>query len=92
MAPGGRVVLTLADGKQAVALGPGLGAEPETLGPAGEIVRNTNTPLLLDADALAEQAQGKGNELGPASDTYSLGAILYELKLTRSQLTPPLQH
>lgn len=26
-----------------------------------------------------EQAQGKTNELGPASDIYSLGAILYEL-------------
>ncbi|MDI1320810.1 MAG: NAD(P)H-hydrate epimerase, partial [bacterium] len=36
----------------ALAIGPGLGAEPETLSVVEAIVRNTNIPLVLDADAL----------------------------------------
>lgn len=36
----------------ALAIGPGLGAEPETLAAVQEIVRAANVPLLLDADAL----------------------------------------
>jgi NAD(P)H-hydrate epimerase len=36
----------------ALVLGPGLGAAPESLAAAEAIVRNTNLPLLLDADAL----------------------------------------
>ncbi len=36
----------------ALVLGPGLGAAPETLEATEAIVRNTNIPLLLDADAL----------------------------------------
>jgi NAD(P)H-hydrate epimerase len=47
----------------ALVIGPGLGTDPETLGVAGDIVRNTNIPLLLDADALRPEilraAQGK---------------------------------
>lgn len=36
----------------ALVLGPGLGASPTTLAAAEAIVRNTNIPTLLDADAL----------------------------------------
>lgn len=36
----------------ALVLGPGLGAAPATLAAAQEIARNTQQPLLLDADAL----------------------------------------
>jgi ADP-dependent NAD(P)H-hydrate dehydratase / NAD(P)H-hydrate epimerase len=36
----------------ALAIGPGLGAEAETLAAVEAVVRNTNIPLLLDADAL----------------------------------------
>jgi NAD(P)H-hydrate epimerase len=36
----------------ALAIGPGLGAAPETLAAVQEIVRAVNVPLLLDADAL----------------------------------------
>lgn len=47
----------------ACVIGPGLGAEPETLSAVQAIVRNTNIPLLLDADALRPEviaaAQGR---------------------------------
>ncbi len=36
----------------ALVIGPGLGAEAETLAAAQKFVRNTNIPLVLDADAL----------------------------------------
>jgi NAD(P)H-hydrate epimerase len=36
----------------ALLMGPGMSAEPEALGTAEAIVRNTNIPLVLDADAL----------------------------------------
>lgn len=36
----------------ALLIGPGLGADPETLSGIQAIVRNTNIPLVLDADAL----------------------------------------
>lgn len=36
----------------ALLIGPGLGADPETLAGIQAIVRNTNIPLVLDADAL----------------------------------------
>ena len=36
----------------ALLIGPGLSAEPEALATAQDIVRNTNIPLVLDADAL----------------------------------------
>lgn len=36
----------------ALLIGPGLGADPETLDGIQAIVRNTNIPLVLDADAL----------------------------------------
>ena len=47
----------------ALAIGPGLGAEPETLAAVQVIVRAATVPLLLDADALRPEvlgaAQGK---------------------------------
>jgi NAD(P)H-hydrate epimerase len=47
----------------ALAIGPGLGAEPETLAAVEAIVRAVNIPLVLDADALRPEviaaAQGK---------------------------------
>lgn len=36
----------------ALVIGPGLGATPETIAAIQPVVRNTNIPLLLDADAL----------------------------------------
>jgi NAD(P)H-hydrate epimerase len=39
----------------ALLIGPGLGADPETLGTVQEIVRKTNIPLVLDADALRRE-------------------------------------
>ncbi len=47
----------------ALVIGPGLGAAPETVSVVQAIVRNTNIPFLLDADALRPEvlvaAQGK---------------------------------
>jgi len=47
----------------ALAIGPGLGSETETLAAVEAIVRNTNIPVLLDADALRPEvlaaARGK---------------------------------
>lgn len=51
---GGTAELVRARSARAAALliGPGLGADPETLEGVQAIVRNTNIPLVLDADAL----------------------------------------
>jgi NAD(P)H-hydrate epimerase len=40
----------------AAVIGPGLGAAPETASAVEAIVRNTNIPVLLDADALRPEA------------------------------------
>ena len=40
----------------ALVIGPGLGAAPETASAVEAIVRNTNIPVLLDADALRPEA------------------------------------
>jgi NAD(P)H-hydrate epimerase len=61
----GTVELVRARASRATALlmGPGLAAEPKTLSALGDIVRITNMPLVLDADALRPEivaaAQGK---------------------------------
>ena len=45
-------VLQLLEGKNAAALGPGLGQESETVDFVHQIVQKINVPLVLDADAL----------------------------------------
>ncbi len=46
-------VLDLADGMDAVAIGPGLGSDPGTLKAVRAIVRQVRKPLVIDADAIA---------------------------------------
>lgn len=43
----------------ALLMGPGMGAEPEVLGTVEAIVRNTNNPLVLDADALRPEVMAR---------------------------------
>ncbi|MBT6718377.1 MAG: NAD(P)H-hydrate dehydratase [Nitrospina sp.] len=45
-------ILELLDGKTAIALGPGLTTNPETVNLIGEILPFINCPLILDADAI----------------------------------------
>lgn len=63
----------------ALVLGPGLGAAPETLAAAEELVRRVSVPLLLDADALrpdiVRAAAGKRVVLTPhAGEWQRLGS------------------
>ncbi len=45
-------ILNLLDGKSAVAVGPGISTDPETVALIGEILPQIQCPLVLDADAL----------------------------------------
>ncbi|HBH46673.1 MAG: NAD(P)H-hydrate dehydratase [Candidatus Jacksonbacteria bacterium RIFOXYC2_FULL_44_29] len=45
-------ILTLLKGKNAIALGPGLGREEETLEIVRQIVKSTDLPTVIDADAI----------------------------------------
>ena len=45
-------IIELLEGKTAVAMGPGLATEPETVQLIGELLPHITCPLILDADAL----------------------------------------
>jgi tetratricopeptide (TPR) repeat protein/tRNA A-37 threonylcarbamoyl transferase component Bud32 len=62
------------------------GGAPEPM-PAGELPQTqVGTILGTPAYMSPEQAQGRGEEVGPASDIYSLGATLYTLLTGRAPL------
>ena len=48
----GRVLDRLVEGKSLVAVGPGIGGDPETLEFVRELVRDTELPMVIDADGL----------------------------------------
>lgn len=47
----------LAQGKEVIALGPGLSTHPETVGLVYDIVQNSKQPLVIDADGINALAQ-----------------------------------
>jgi ADP-dependent NAD(P)H-hydrate dehydratase / NAD(P)H-hydrate epimerase len=48
----GRLMDRLMEGKSVVALGPGIGGDPETVEFVRELVRDTDVPMVIDADGL----------------------------------------
>ena len=54
-------LLTLAGGRDAVVLGPGLGQDPSTQALVRELVRRCPVPLLVDADGLNALAAASGD-------------------------------
>src|SRR4051812_34589221 len=79
-------VLLAADGTPKIAdfgLAKRLDAQPRQTA-SGALV---GTPSYMSP----EQAGGKGKEVGPATDTYALGAILYELLTARPPFKAPAE-
>jgi ADP-dependent NAD(P)H-hydrate dehydratase / NAD(P)H-hydrate epimerase len=48
----GRLMDRLVEGKSVIAVGPGIGGEPETVEFVRELVRDTDIPMVIDADGL----------------------------------------
>jgi ADP-dependent NAD(P)H-hydrate dehydratase / NAD(P)H-hydrate epimerase len=81
----------------AMLIGPGLGADAETLGLIQAIVRNTNIPLVLDADALRPEViaavghkpfvatphAGEYQRIAPAMSGAPNGVLVLKGPLTR---------
>jgi NAD(P)H-hydrate epimerase len=81
----------------ALAIGPGLGAEPETVAAVQEIVRAAAVPLLLDADALRPEVlaavgnkpfigtphAGEYHRIAPALSDAMQGVLVLKGPLTR---------
>lgn len=60
-------VLTLTEGKRALAVGPGLSTHPETAELVRELVSSARVPMVVDADGI--------NALGPKLETLTKAAV-----------------
>jgi NAD(P)H-hydrate epimerase len=54
---------SVARGKDVLAMGPGLGRHPDIAGIVGRVLAEFSQPVVLDADALVEQARGRPDRL-----------------------------
>lgn len=69
-------ILALADGKDALAVGPGLGRHPETLEAVRDLLRRAALPFVVDADAIAAVAEdpeclaGKEGVITPHAEEF----------------------
>jgi ADP-dependent NAD(P)H-hydrate dehydratase / NAD(P)H-hydrate epimerase len=69
----------LIEGKDCVAIGPGLSRDPETAALTREIVQNTSVPIVLDADGLnafAENPAELRGEIGAGKTTTERTLVL----------------
>ncbi len=69
-------VLTLADERDAVVLGPGLGQDPSTAAFVRELVRRCPKPLLVDADGLNALAAAPAEEWAEALRSRTAATVL----------------
>jgi WD40 repeat protein len=77
-------VLFTADGTAKIAdfgLAKRLPGEPGTSAPAGQT--QTGAVMGTPSYMAPEQAEGRARDIGPATDVYALGAILYEMLAAR---------